>query len=143
MERLAGEARDRVRAMGLWLITGLLLGGVLAALFATLVGFAEVGRTTISAAVPSEDGHRLTVHYLLESPGCERLHRVEVTETADTVELRVHTATRRPWRDPACATTGVTEQVDVILDAPLGDRTVRDGDRDVPRDARPGRVSGG
>ena len=129
---LEGEARDRVRAMGLWLVTALVLCGVLVALFAVFVGFAQIRPTTISGVVPGADGRELTIHYSAGSPGCDRLHRVEVTESDDDVELRVHLVTRTPLRGHACLAIDEEGRLDVVLDAPLAERLVRDGPRQVP-----------
>lgn len=129
---LQGEARDRVRAMGLWLVTALVLGGVLVALFAMFVGFAHVRPTAIHAVVPGADDRVLTIHYSAGSPGCDRLHRVDVVETDEVVELQVDLVTRIPMTGRDCLAVDEEAQLDVVLEAPLAERTVRDGPRQVP-----------
>lgn len=74
-------------------------------------------------ADPIGDGDQLRVVFLANVP-CETLDRVDVVETEDAVALTVWT-----WLAPVidCAYSPTWVRTTVQLDAPLGDREVRDG----------------
>lgn len=57
---------------------------------------------------------------------CYVLQRVEVTETPDTVEIGLFVGTQAGAEDAVCIEIAQLYEVEVPLDAPLGDRTVVD-----------------
>jgi hypothetical protein len=135
MERLSGDARNRVRAMSLWLVTAIILAGVAVGLFAMLVGFDRIVPAAVSRVAATTD-RDLVVEYVGGSPGCGDPHRVEVDESDDEVVVAAKVVVRHGTRLSAhCDDVGVPMIQSVRLAEPLGDRSVRDASRpgfDVP-----------
>ncbi|MCM3661479.1 hypothetical protein M3148_10840 [Georgenia satyanarayanai] len=123
MERLTGEARDRVRASSLTLVVALTLVGVTIGLYATLVGFSRTTVVPSEIVAVSDDGHHVTVRY--SYGGCQRAGPLEVHETAETVVVSAHVEERRPLTGQACTADLVIAEETVTLDTPLGDRDLR------------------
>ncbi|MPV36344.1 hypothetical protein [Georgenia subflava] len=131
MAELSGEARDRVRALGLWLVGGILLAGVLVGLYATLVGFDRVSPAAVDAVARTAEGRDLLVRYIGGSPGCGDPHRIDVTEDDETVVISAYTVAPHGTRAGfGCDDRGVVMLQTVRLGEPLGERQVRDGARD-------------
>ncbi|WP_324649821.1 hypothetical protein [Georgenia sp. H159] len=123
MERLTGEARDRVRATSLWLVAAVTVAGVIIAIFGIVIGFAEV-RVVPSAVVDvSPDGLELTVEYPHSS--CQFPAGVDVEEGADVVVITARVSERTPMRGRSCRAEAVAVQETVVLETPLGERELR------------------
>jgi hypothetical protein len=135
MGRMSGDARDRVRAMSLWLVTGIVLAGVAVGLYAVLVGFDSIRPAAVTrvAATAERD---LLVEYVGGSPGCGDPLRVDVSESDDEVVVAATVAVRHGTRlGASCDDQGIAMLQSVRLAQPLGDRSVRDASRpgvDVP-----------
>lgn len=129
MGGLTGESRDRVRAMSLWLVTGIVLAGVAVGLYALVVGFDRVRPAAVSRVAEASD-HDLVVEYVGGSPGCGDPHRVEVTETEEDVVVAAHVVVRHGTRlGASCDDERVPLLQTVRLATPLEGRTVRDASR--------------
>lgn len=126
---LTGESRDRVQAMSLYLVTGIVLVGVAVGLYAVIVGFDRIRPAAVSR-VAEAAGRDLVVQYVGGSPGCGDPHRVEVSETEDEVVVAAYVVVRHGTRfDASCDDERVTMLQTVRLAAPLGNRAVRDASR--------------
>lgn len=123
MERLTGEARDRVRASSLWLVAAVTVVGVIVAIFGIFIGFAEVRAVPSSVVDVSPDGRELTVEYVHGS--CQFPAGVDVAERADVVVLTARVSERTPLRGRNCTSEAIIVQETVELAAPLGDRELR------------------
>ncbi|PYG00482.1 hypothetical protein SAMN05216184_10352 [Georgenia satyanarayanai] len=123
MERLTGEARDRVRASSLTLVAALTLVGVAVGLWAVFVGFERTTVVDSEVVAVSEDGRRVTVRY--SYGGCQRADGVEAHETEETVVVAASVTERRPLVGQDCQAVGVIAEEEVVLTAPLGDRELR------------------
>jgi hypothetical protein len=126
---MSGDARNRVRAMSLWLVTGIVLAGVAVGLYALLVGFDRIRPAAVTrvAATAERD---LVVEYVGGSPGCGDPHRVDVSETDDDVVVTAKVAVRHGTRlGASCDDEGVAMIQSVRLAEPLGARVVRDASR--------------
>ncbi|MFF2267396.1 hypothetical protein ACFVTZ_03970 [Cellulosimicrobium cellulans] len=55
-------------------------------------------------------------------PACEQFGGVDVEEDAERVKITVRLVIQDPGGGAACSDVGVSEEVDVELDQPLGDR---------------------
>ncbi|WP_043496805.1 hypothetical protein [Georgenia sp. SUBG003] len=129
MGGLTGESRDRVRAMSLWLVTGIVLAGVAVGLYALVVGF-DSARPAPVSRVAEIGQHDLLVQYVGGSPGCGDPLQVKVDETEDEVLIAASVVVRRGTRlGASCDGENVTMLQTVRLAAPLGDRAVRDASR--------------
>jgi hypothetical protein len=130
MGRLTGEARDRVRAMSLWLVTGIVLAGVAVGLYAVVVGFDRMQPAAVARVAQGAEPRDLIVEYVGGSPGCGDPHRVEVTESEDEVVVAATVVVRHGTRfNAACDDEGVSMVQTVRLAEPLGGRSVRDASR--------------
>jgi hypothetical protein len=130
MGELSGEARDRVRAMSLWLVTGIVLAGVAVGLYAVIVGFDRVEPAAVARVAPAAEQRDLIVEYVGGSPGCGDPHRVQVTESDDEVVVSATVVVRHGTRfNAACDDEGISMVQTVRLAAPLGGRFVRDASR--------------
>ncbi len=123
MERLTGEARDRVRASSLTLVVALTLVGVAIGLYATLVGSSPATVVPSEVVAVSADGRRLTVE--LEHGQCEEPAPVRVEEDEDAVVLTAEVTERAPADGSTCPDIGLVSRQTVTLAAPLGDRELR------------------
>ncbi len=123
MERLTGEARDRVRATSLTLIGLLVLVGVAVGLFAVFVGFAQVTAVPGTVVAVSADGREVTVEYV--PGGCQRPAGVAVEEGPDVVVLTARVSERVPLRGRSCTAEATAARETVELSAPLGARELR------------------
>lgn len=123
MERLTGEARDRVRASSLTLVVALTLVGVALGLYATLVGFPRTTVVPSEVVAVSTDGRQLTVE--LEHGQCQDPAPVRVEEDEDVVVLTAEVTERPPEDGSACPDILLMSRQTVTLDAPLGDRELR------------------
>ncbi|MFH5823680.1 hypothetical protein [Georgenia sp. AZ-5] len=134
MADLPAAARDRVRAMTLWLVAGIVLVLVGVGIYAVLVGFDRVRSAPVEAVAVA--GHDLVVRYVGGAPGCGDPHHLEVDEDDDAVVVSAFTVARHGTRwGFACARHDVRMYGTVRLAAPLGERPVRDGarpDTEVP-----------
>ncbi|WP_448072551.1 hypothetical protein [Georgenia yuyongxinii] len=131
MGYLSGEARDRVRAMSLYLVGALVVAGTAVGVYAVLVGFDRVSPAAVDAVARTGDPHDLVVQYVGGSPGCGDPQRIEVDETADDVVVTAFTVARHATRQGfGCDDVGVLMLQTVRLADPLGVREVRDGARD-------------
>jgi len=129
MDGLTGESRDRVRAMSLWLVTGIVMVGVAVGLYAIIVGFDSVRPAAVSKVAELDD-RDLLVQYVGGSPGCGDPNRVEVQETKDEVTVAASVVVRHGTRlSASCDDEGVPMLQTVRLAEPLGDRVVRDASR--------------
>ncbi len=91
------------------------------ALLATVLASA-LDRDTPKWEQPAQvDEDRITLRYV--GGGCQSGSSVEVEETTDRVTLTVHTWTLAL----SCSEVGVPYDIEVELDAPLGDRELVDG----------------
>lgn len=125
MERLEGEARDRVRAMSLWLVVAIVLLVVIVGLWAIFIGFPEVRPVPSTVAGVSPDGRELTVE--LSHGSCEQPHEVTAEESSDAVIITAYVFERRPLRGRDCTPIAAVARETVVLKEPLGDRELRDG----------------
>ncbi|MPV90333.1 hypothetical protein [Georgenia ruanii] len=127
MEELPRQARDRVRAMSLYLVCAVVILGLLLALYAVFVGFDRLHAAPVTAVAATGDGRDLVVEYTGGAPGCGDPHDVTVRESGRTVELRAVTVARRATRlGFACPSRAVPLLQTVRLAAPLDGREVRD-----------------
>lgn len=146
MGDLPREAKDRVRAMSLWLVGGILLAGVLVAMYAALIGFDRVDRAAVAAVAVTGDGRDLLVEYVGGAPRCGDPHHIDVEESAEAVVIVAHTVARHGARPGfVCADEPVPMFQTVRLRAPLDGRPVRDGaqGRDVVVHGGPAALLGG
>lgn len=126
---MSDEARDRVRAMSLWLVTAVVLVGVGVGLYAVLVGFDRVRPAPVTRVATTAD-RDLVVEYLGGSPGCGDPYRVDVRETGGEVVLSARVVLPHGTRmGMSCDDEGVPMIQSVRLAAPLADRTVKDASR--------------
>lgn len=123
MERLSGEARDRVRASCLTLVGALTLVLVAAGLYRVLTGEAAPTVAPSEVVAVSADGRTATVE--VEVGGCEQLSGVDVEEDADAVVLTARVTEHTPGEDGACQDVLRTTRRTVELAEPLGDRALR------------------
>ncbi|TRW46123.1 hypothetical protein [Georgenia yuyongxinii] len=131
MEYLSGEAKDRVRAMSLYLVGALVVVGVAVGAYALLVGFDRVSPAAVDAVARTGDPHDLVVQYVGGTPGCGDPERIDVDETTDDVVVTAFTVARHATRQGfGCGDVGVIMVQTVRLAAPLDGREVRDGARD-------------
>jgi hypothetical protein len=130
MEELSRQARDRVRAMSLYLVCAVVILGLLLALYAVFVGFDRVRAAPVTAVAVTGGGRDLVVEYTGGAPGCGDPHDVGVVETGHAVELTATTVARRATRIGfTCPSLEVPLLQTVRLAAPLDGRAVRDGAR--------------
>ncbi|KAE8765532.1 hypothetical protein [Georgenia thermotolerans] len=136
MADLPRPARDRVRAMSLYLVCAVVLLGLLLALYAVFVGFDRLHAAPVTAVAVTADGRDLVVEYTGGAPGCGDPHDVTVRESDTAVEVRAVTVARRATRlGFACPSRAVPLLQTVRLAEPLGAREVRDrtrGGAEVP-----------
>ena len=125
MDRLTGEARDRVRALSLGFVAALTLMGVAVGLYAVLVGFDEVSSVRSEVVAVSEDERELTVQIVHNS--CQELIGVGVEERADVVVLTAQVVERVRLQAPMCTPDTVVSRATVVLDEPLSGRDIEDG----------------
>ncbi|WP_176554617.1 hypothetical protein [Georgenia sp. 311] len=123
MERLSGEARDRVRASSLTLVGVLTLVLVAAGIYAGLTGGQPVGVAPSEVLAVSADGRTATV--AVEVGGCERLQGVDVEAGADVVVLIARVVQDEPGTDGACEDVARLARRTVVLDEPLAGRALR------------------
>lgn len=123
MERLSGEARDRVRASSLSLVVALTLVAVVVGLYATLVGFTRTTVADSDVVAVSDDGRVVTVQ--LSHGGCQRPGEVEVLEGDDAVVLTAYVTERVPLTGQSCPSIREVSRQDVTLSEPVGDRELR------------------
>jgi|SRR5690625_497493 len=122
MERLEGEARDRVRATSMWFVAGLVVLGVALGIWAIYVGFLQVVPVPSEVVSVAEDGRSVTVQFAHGS--CQEPAGVDVEETTDAVVLTARVSERNPLRGRACTAEGGVARETVVLDQPLGERTL-------------------
>ncbi len=58
------------------------------------------------------------------APACEELQGLDVEEDSERVEITVRLSSRVPEESAACSDVGVSTDVEVQLDQPLGDRVL-------------------
>ena len=75
----------------------------------------------------SADGMHVTISFVSGIEPCAVLDHVDVTESAKSVTITLFEGHDPEAQDVACIDIAVYKQVNVDLDSPLGDRTVRDG----------------
>lgn len=71
-------------------------------------------------------GDRIAVHFVSGTPACFGAHAI-VDETTSDVTVRVSVGTLPAAVGKACTMEVVDATLDLVLDAPLGDRTVHNG----------------
>ncbi|MFE5790894.1 hypothetical protein [Rhodococcus erythropolis] len=71
-------------------------------------------------------GDRIAVHFVSGTPECFGAH-ASVDETTSEVTVRVSVGTLPAAVGKACTMEVVDATLDLLLDAPLGERTVRNG----------------
>src|SRR4051812_33894437 len=98
MGDLSTEARDRVRAMSMYLVGSIVLVGVLVGLYAALIGFDRVQGAALAGVALTADEHDLVVEYVGGEPGCGDPHHIDVDETAEAVVISAHTVARHGTR---------------------------------------------
>ena len=77
------------------------------------------------------DDTRIALNYTTGVPECYgKVGEPVVEETADAVTVTLPKLPPKQRSDIACIDIALSKSVDVVLDAPLGDRVVRDGSRD-------------
>ncbi|WP_299274787.1 hypothetical protein [uncultured Georgenia sp.] len=132
MERLEGEARDRVRAASLWLVVAVVLVFVAWGLWAVYAGSAEVTTVPSEVVAVSDDGRVVTVE--LVHGACQDPLGLAVDEGRGAVVLTARVVERTPPSGSACPSRLVVSRVSVVLDEPLGDRALRTAPAD-PQDS--------
>ncbi|WP_069387493.1 hypothetical protein [Cellulosimicrobium cellulans] len=104
--------------------TACLVGGLLVVLVLTACGgtSSRNGEWAVSGDI---DRSRSTVPIRIEyGPACEDLEGIDVEEDSERVKITVRLSAREPEESAACSDVGVSEEVHVALDQPLGDRVL-------------------
>lgn len=108
---------------------------ILAGITVIIVGAAFVGWNVIGTQVPwqsavSASGHERSLEISYVGSSCQDTRTVDVAQDARSVTITIVERTFRV----GCDDTGVARTVTVELDADLGQRELRDGSCDRPRD---------
>jgi hypothetical protein len=83
----------------------------------------------------SADGHELTIRYFPGDPACSSLRDIDVAEAPDSVTITVFLRYHRPVdpRRTTCLDILGSAMARVVLQAPLGDRELRDPAATLPK----------
>lgn len=123
MERLEGEARDRVRAASLWLIAALVIVFVGWGLWSVYSGPSGVSVVPSEVVSVSGDGRTVTVELVHGS--CQEPAGVTVEEDEDVVLLTARVTEHTPPPGSACTSQAVVSRASVALADPVGERELR------------------
>lgn len=105
-----------------WGYVGVVVGALVAVVVAVLVASFYAGRPMPWAHASSDDGSLVLVEYT--GGECDQGDSADVDETATTVTITVRVRDLPWW---SCSDVGIPRAVEVLLDAPLGDRQLIDG----------------
>ena len=90
-------------------------------------GMADVRPRPFDTATAGVDGTSVTIDFVSGVEPCYVLDHVEVAYGADDVTITLFEGHDPTAGDVACIEIGVSKQVIVTLDEPLGDRAIVDG----------------
>jgi hypothetical protein len=100
-----------------------LVAGLLAAFALAACGNGTTSRNGEWEVSGELDRSLSTVPIRIEyGPACEHLDGIDVEEDSERVEITVRIVFQEPDQDSACSDVGVSREVEVELDEPLGDR---------------------
>jgi hypothetical protein len=90
-------------------------------------GMANVRARPFDAATVDADGRTVTIEFVSGIEPCTVLDHIDVAYGTDTVTITLFEGSDPDAGDVACIDIGVFKRTVVVLDQPLGDRTVVDG----------------